>query len=749
MKKRVWQRTGACLLGAALLVACVAAGGALAEKTEQPDAAPVAQGEAITGFARLAESDTAVLCLDAENHSFYVENKATGYRWGNIPSNVDALEIDDYQRDVMRSMVTLHGYDPVNKALTTTVEAYADAIAPVTVENEDTGEKETVYPGSVRYEAVENGFKVIYTLTTADVVLPMTVTLVDDHVVARVNTEEIRYDEQKFILLNLHILPYMGAVSSDGADAYAVIPDGSGALVYANRVKENAPAYHRPVYGKDVAVADTDFDGITLPCFGAVDGGDALLAVISADEEDAYINCSGRSGSLLYTRAWASFKTMADFEYALVSDYYSTQVYEEGGIKAKALEVSYYPLNGEAAGYAQMATKYRELLFSGIRTGAAKIEPALYLDLYASVKKVRSVLGFKSGYNAILTSTADVETILQALTDKQVGSTVVRYNAWNKQAGKGQIPTKLDAIGGVGDVAALVKQAATLNSRVYPALNSFLSYSTSPNPFHTMNGTARDMASRLIMDTEPYLTTSLVGERYLQSFGSLTDKLTRLLDGAADRFESLALGDVGHFLYSDFSKGSYKRPVVAEAIGTRLADFAADNALMLEAPNAYAGKYATEILGLPAASSGNILLDEDVPFLQMVYSGRVRYATEALNLSGNPRASFLKALEYGSMPCYAWIGGAGSSLINTELDYLYSAEYAYWLDTAAEQYRAVSELVKATEGTAMADHSRLAEGVYVTTYANGARIAVNYTDTAYTLGSESVPAAGYRILSEG
>ena len=293
MKKGLWRRTGACIALLALLVTCLS-GGTIAEPVDPEDAVTpdAAAGEPLTGFSQVAESEQAILCLNTDTHVFYVENKATGYRWSSAPTNMEELEINEYMQGMMMSMLDIDFYNHELEA-DNTASGYQNAVAD----------------GGVAYESVDNGFKVTFSFTDMDLSIPLQVTLEGDHVKALVDTKAIKYDPAKLSLLQLHILPYMGAISYINKSGYALLPDGSGALVYATTNKENAPAYQKPVFGKDITIDATDYEGVTLPCFGLADGENALLAVIDEDSADAYVNCESNGQATMYTHPWASFKT--------------------------------------------------------------------------------------------------------------------------------------------------------------------------------------------------------------------------------------------------------------------------------------------------------------------------------------------------------------------------------------------------------------------------------------------------------
>ena len=167
MKKGLWQRTGAVILCLCLLAAGLTACGSSKDAgTDQPTITPTVGGDPITGAVQVAESDTARLCLDTENHSFYVENKTTGYRWSSAPTDMDDLFIDEAMQQPMRSMVWVTYYDHVNKA-SYTVNAYGNCLGI------DPSTEEPF--GSVAYQAVDNGFMATFNFRAQNIVLPLIV----------------------------------------------------------------------------------------------------------------------------------------------------------------------------------------------------------------------------------------------------------------------------------------------------------------------------------------------------------------------------------------------------------------------------------------------------------------------------------------------------------------------------------------------------------------------------------------------
>ena len=98
-------------------------------------------------------------------------------------------------------------------------------------------------------------------------------------------------------------------------------------------------------------------------------------------------------------------------------------VFESGDIKSDDIEVHYYPISAENAGYADIASRYREYLMEekGVTAKAKENSAPLYIDLYGGVQKKCSVLGIPLTMKTAVTSYEQGEDILREL--KEAGIT--------------------------------------------------------------------------------------------------------------------------------------------------------------------------------------------------------------------------------------------------------------------------------------------------------------------------------------
>jgi hypothetical protein len=168
--------------------------------------------------------------------------------------------------------------------------------------------------------------------------------------------------------------------------------------------------------------------------------------------------------------------------------------------------------------------------------------------------------------------------------------------------------------------------------------------------------------------------------------------------------------------------------------------------MLFDAANAYVLPEATHVTGAPVDSSGFLIEDETVPFYQLALRDLVGLSTPPVNLAANVTELFLKAVETGSSVQYSWIYSDISAVKETDMDYLYSADYRYWVDTAVRQYEALSVLWEQTGDADIEAHTILGAGLRETRYDNGVRVIVNYDDREAFVEGRRVMPGGFLVI---
>jgi hypothetical protein len=228
--------------------------------------------------------------------------------------------------------------------------------------------------------------------------------------------------------------------------------------------------------------------------------------------------------------------------------------------------------------------------------------------------------------------------------------------------------------------------------------------------------------------------------------GKMEALFARAAEG--ETFRNLAVETLANQVYTSFGKTYFSREdTKAYWCGALWSAREAELSLMLDSVAAYALPYAALAVDTPTQSNHYTLVDYDVPFYQMVVSRYMPCVSQPLNLTSNPRLAFLRCLQTGSVPQFAFVAENPSVMQGTDLEWLFAADFDKWAEdvvTLAGEWRTVSA---AAEGTPVTDF-RVVEGtVTATVFGNGATLLVNTGSTPCTVEGTSVPAMGWALAS--
>ena len=148
------------------------------------------------------------------------------------------------------------------------------------------------------------------------------------------------------------------------------------------------------------------------------------------------------------------------------------------------------------------------------------------------------------------------------------------------------------------------------------------------------------------------------------------------------------------------------------------------------------------ITDVPVYSSQYDVEDASIPFYEIVMSGYASLYSKPLNLSGNTQEMLLRSIEYGVSPSFLLMTADGEALLDTDLDYNYSAAYGSWEDEISDILASFQELGDVF-GQRITGHRQLSDNLYATTYEDGTVIYVNYGKEAVTVEGVTVPAMGF------
>ena len=612
---------------------------------------------------------------------------------------------------------------------------------------------------NLKVETLSNGLKITYYFPAVDISVPVKYTLENGAFYATVIIDEIN-DGDTNALISINVLPAFGAGDWND-EGYVLVPDGCGALINFNNGAYRDRGYRQyeaMVYGDDMAIVAeqqvTYTEDIRLPVFGIVSGNHALYGIITDGDGAASITAMSGNRQFGYNGASSIFHyCVMQKQYNLFNMRDVNLISEPQFEKGSVYRVRYGTLSGSDANYIGIAAAYREYLKSEKGLKQQNTDPKFHLDAVGAFEQPASFLGVISYTDTVpLTTYSQCRTIMGALKDAGVNNLSLRYLGWSHNGMKNQkLPDEVDAIGVLGGSGELEDlQAYTSANKIafFPDVD-LLSFQKNGNGVSARNAGIRTVFGKIAYQPKYMLstyvtvlnseTTALLTPEKIQ--WSVDRYIASLIE---EKFSAVSLSTLGEYCYSNYYEDNeqyrYSFPAKVEAA---LKPYAEKMELSFDGGNAYVLPYASLITNVPISSSNYDVFDEDVPFYQAVLHGWVPYTTESIPQAGNPEVTYLAGVETGSELLYLGIYERASALFDTEYDHLYGSTYTLWINQAVEQYKAYMPVLEQIHDQEITQHGELAGGVYLTGYANGVQVVVNYNSTDVTIDGETIPAGGF------
>lgn len=615
--------------------------------------------------------------------------------------------------------------------------------------------EEDYYADLERYASSASSDKVIINLTVV-------YRLDGNRFIVEIPNDEIAYNEA-YPLTKISLLPYFGAGGTED-EGYLLVPEGSGALIRFNNGKSEQSAYYADVYGWDYGKKRTELVDETrsaMPVYGIANGDSSFLSVMEEYDTIASIRAdvSGRQNS--YNYAYATYEIIHSDKMDISAKSDRTVLAFEEDVPEGKIVQSYTFFKG--TDYVNMAETYRDYLqrrypeFQKV----ADTELPVAVEFIGAIDRVKQILGFPVKRPEVLTSFAEAQEILAEMLADGYENLSVRYSGWMNGGVSHTMAKNIRLTSGMGGkkaLKALMDYANTngvdvyLSGRVETANNSNL-----------LDGflRSRDSAkyvSREVIEHSPFsaiwfgeMPEKRLGSYYLLRPSVCIELMEGLAKEAADYKAGVGFEDIGYLLSADYNpKRLVTREQVMKLQSEALAKIQADGTkIMISAGNEYALPYADIVTNVDLEGKPLAILDESVPFYEIVVHGLVNYTGDAINLSGNPWTSVLKCAEMGAGLSFAFMKSDADALQNSEYMDYFGACYDGWKDWAKEYYLRYKEEMAGLNNQYITGHAVLVSGVTSTTYENGTVVYVNYNNEDYTNGTLTVPARDYLVERRG
>lgn len=499
-------------------------------------------------------------------------------------------------------------------------------------------------------------------------------------------------------LESISVLPFFGSSVKGEKGDFILLPDGSGAVMDISSNPQKGGKVVLDVYGGDMAVKKSNSSAV-VGAFGMKNNG-AFLCLIEKGDTVAKI-CAEKAlkkgGSNQVYSKFTITPTLETEDGVYVSEF----SYKD------SIRLSYRFLP-ENATYITMAGVCREMLVrNGVLSGIGVSETQEYpfnlqIDFTENSSTVTDIL--------------QCEEILNTLKAKGVSNINLIVNGFASIYDKG---VKLDSSLG--------------SDKQYKQLINLLKA-------EGINFTANVSAYAPLKETEALSITGekIIGAVSAEHFEKNTNSVMHSL--RKSDFDSVYISDAGAVIYSDFNEGlesntSHRAQQVSHLFGA-LSSF---KKLFLNKGNVNTVKYAECILNLAAKSSleGKALC-KNVPFIQAVLHGEIKYSLEAANLEKDTVKAMLKCVEYGAIPYYRW--HYADLTVEENKD---SLHYMNTVNQAQLLYENAKNLFYDLQGARITAHQQLSKNLYMTQYDGTTKIYVNYGKAAVSVDGVTVDAKSF------
>ena len=596
------------------------------------------------------------------------------------------------------------------------------------------------------------------------ITIPLEYRLTDKGLEATVKAADIEEHGNVYIS-QIDVLQFFGAASNK-AQGYILVPDGSGALINLNSGNQ-ATAYNQAIYDIDpvaqnyVVIEETEC--ARLPIFGIKADDNAIFARITAGDAIASVNADVAGKLNNYNYACASFnvreKELLNM-FGVQGSKSDIPVVEKSLYKID-LSVSYSFLTKDDASYSGMARTYRkQLIDEGIlkETNQSESVP-LYLDIIGGVEQKKHIMGIPYEGVCAMTTYDEASEIVDNLYDSDITNLRLNYQGWFNGGIYHDVADKIKLIGSVGsksDLESLNKKLEDKGGKLFMDV-AFQKVSHESKRFTSVLEASKYYSGYVVElgATDPstvrqtsnlewydemiyYMISPKFLNRYVDKFAS---KITKY------DVSGINLTDLGSVLTSDKKRSELINRQQAENIVIGQYEKLAETKknLMETGGNEYSLKYVSDIIDAPTSYSAYYIIDEQVPFYEMVIHGSISYSGEAFNLMDDDLDDdfVLNCIEYGIAPRFTLSYKDPSKMKYTSSADKYSVLYTTWLDKAKEMYGNINEALKDVDGSAMINHEKLDNGLIKVDYENGKTIYINKTSQDITVDGNTVKAKNY------
>lgn len=569
-------------------------------------------------------------------------------------------------------------------------------------------------------------------------------------------------------VFRIQLLRYMAAADKD-EEGYMLVPNGSGSLINFNNGKSTADIYSEYVYGIDPMSAEytvlENTENVKMALFGIFRKDSSVFATIEDGASLAYLS-AGVAGKINeYNYVYPTFVLRGNDKLAMfgtTGNEAELPIVESNFYDAD-LTVRYTMLTEEEAGYEGAANHYRErLVEEGVLSASGEEgDIKFYYDVLGGVPMTKFFLGAQYDGMYAMTTFDEAGEISQDLFGSGITNQVMNYQGWmnggyyHDVANKIRVPLSLGGKSGLEDlnetlqtgggslyVDVAFQKVTTISSR-YSASNETSRYYGSGyvGEFGLVNPATLRQTSGLGYSENRFYRIS---PKFLVRY---TDKFTKKIQNY--EVDGVSLRDLGNELHSDKRRTNViDREMAEDVVTAQIYELEqTGKKILLNDSNDYAFAYADDIINAPLTANDYYIVDETVPFYEMLIHGYIDYSGGVINLSDtfDKTDIVLNLIETGASPHFIFSYESANEIKNTGMNRFYATTYDNWKEEALSIYTEVNEVLKQVNGAAITGHEIMENGVRAVSYSNGVIVYVNPTYVDQTADGMTVSARSYGI----
>lgn len=577
-----------------------------------------------------------------------------------------------------------------------------------------------------------------------------------DRLVVSVPLEEIEYKD-KYPLVSLEVLPYMGA-GSKSAEGYMIVPESGGGVINFNNGRQQQNAYTSNIYGwdycksRDAVVTETRN---AAPVFAIANNGSSFVCV--ADEGAGYAAVSADVSGRFHGYNHASFSyTMLHYEKYDVSGKSNSEfyVYED---KIPSGQIVQKYCFSDSTDYVDLAGTYRTYLlekYPGL-AGASDASLPVVVDVLQAVDKVQQKFGVPVSAALPLTTYDETVELADELALIGIDNYAMKISGWMNGGVKHDVLGSVSLIHDLGGKKKFGKMLDSLAQRNIPVyLDAQVEFAYDSNFFDGFMA-FRDSAKFTSREETELYTYSIVwyGQEdyndpfYLLKPQKMFDYYHTISNYVKSRNVGLSMRNMGYILNSDFNpKNLYTRSMMIDEERKLLAGTASEGTgIIINYGNDYALEYADIVTSMDITSSNTAIIDYDIPFYQIALHGLLNYTGNPINLSEDYERELLKSAEYGAGLSFTFMLEEPETLQDTLYTEYYGADFSTWKDKVASMYAKYKQSFDGLYDKAITGHKLVGDNCRVTEYEDGTKVYVNFGFIDETVDGIRVPARDYTV----